>query len=109
MNTFVIAGPNTITTTVGLQIGGTPTIGTGNPVTWQTQCNTDTFSVTGPGGSVPPVICGTNTGQHGELFYCKNIKSFTTLICIYSPNLYDQYLFIYDLVRLLYFGFYCLL
>ena len=65
MNTFVIAGPNTITTTVSQQIGGNPTIANGSPVTWQTQCNTDTFSVTGPGGSVPPVICGANSGQHG--------------------------------------------
>jgi hypothetical protein len=36
----------------------------------ETQCSTDQFSITGPGGSVPPVICGTNTGQHGwETFF----------------------------------------
>ena len=28
------------------------------------QCLTDTFSVTNPGGPAPPVICGTNTGKH---------------------------------------------
>jgi len=28
------------------------------------QCNTDSFSVTNPGGKAPPVICGTNTGEH---------------------------------------------
>ena len=27
-------------------------------------CNTDTLTVTNPGGHVPPVICGYNTGQH---------------------------------------------
>ena len=27
-------------------------------------CNTDTLTVTNPGGTVPPVICGVNTGQH---------------------------------------------
>jgi len=27
-------------------------------------CLTDTFSVSNPGGNSPPVICGTNTGQH---------------------------------------------
>ncbi len=32
----------------------------------QTQCNTDTFSVTGPAASVPPVICGTNSGSHSN-------------------------------------------
>ena len=27
-------------------------------------CNTDSLTVTNPGGSVPPTICGYNTGQH---------------------------------------------
>ena len=27
-------------------------------------CNTDTLTVSNPGGSVPPTICGLNTGQH---------------------------------------------
>ena len=27
-------------------------------------CNTDTLTVSNPGGAVPPVICGVNTGQH---------------------------------------------
>lgn len=27
-------------------------------------CITDTLSITNPGGAVPPIICGTNTGQH---------------------------------------------
>ncbi len=32
-----------------------------------TECLTDTFSLTGPAGSVPPVICGTNSGEHGNI------------------------------------------
>merc|ERR1719427_224464 len=27
-------------------------------------CDTDSFSVTSPGGKAPPLICGVNTGQH---------------------------------------------
>ena len=27
-------------------------------------CNTDILTVSNPGGSVPPTICGYNTGQH---------------------------------------------
>ena len=27
-------------------------------------CQTDTLTVTNPGGSTPPTICGYNTGQH---------------------------------------------
>ena len=27
-------------------------------------CNTDTLTVSNPGGAVPPTICGYNTGQH---------------------------------------------
>ena len=46
MNTFVIAGPNTITVTAASIVGGSPAIG-GQTVTMQGQCNTDTFSVTG--------------------------------------------------------------
>jgi hypothetical protein len=35
-----------------------------------TNCQTDTFSVTGS-GSTPPVICGTNTGYHSKGFFIK--------------------------------------
>ena len=31
------------------------------------QCSVDTFSVTSPGSSGTPVICGTNTGEHSKL------------------------------------------
>ncbi len=29
-------------------------------------CLTDTFEVTNPGGVTPPTICGTNTGEHSK-------------------------------------------
>ena len=33
-----------------------------------TQCLTDTFSVTNPGGGyAPPTICGRNTGEHSTV------------------------------------------
>ena len=35
-------------------------------VTTATQCLTDTFTMTGVPGSVPPTICGTNSGYHGN-------------------------------------------
>jgi hypothetical protein len=56
-STFVISGPSTLTASVA-------TGPTGKEVSFATQCLTDTFSLTGPIGSVPPVICGTNTGEH---------------------------------------------
>ena len=31
------------------------------------QCQTDAFSVTAPGNNAPPVICGTNSGEHSKL------------------------------------------
>ena len=68
-NTFVIAGPNTVATTIGTLIFGIPAGIAGREATQETQCNTDTFTITGPAGATPPVICGTNTGQHGNLIF----------------------------------------
>ena len=65
-NTFVIAGPNTVTQTVGFITGGSVTTAAGVPFTSATQCQTDTFSITGVPGANPPVICGTNSGYHGK-------------------------------------------
>lgn len=57
--TFVLNDPVTATTiTVGPT---TAAAGTANSLG---ACNTDQFSVTAPGGKSPPVICGTNTGEH---------------------------------------------
>ncbi len=65
-NTFVIAGPSTVTLTLGYLTGGSVTTAAGVPYTTQTQCQTDTFSITGVPGGIPPVICGTNSGYHGK-------------------------------------------
>jgi len=57
--TFAMSNPVTATT---ITIGPTTAAaGTGNSLG---QCQTDTFTVTNPGGNAPPVICGTNTGEH---------------------------------------------
>jgi len=57
--TFVLNNPVTITTvTVG---PGTAAAGSATRIG---NCDTDSFAVTVPGGKSPPLICGTNTGQH---------------------------------------------
>ena len=76
-NTFVIAGPSTVTTSVLKQAGGSATPGGGTPMALATQCQTDTFSVTGGTGNSPPVICGTNTGYHSK-FPSNQTKDFKT-------------------------------
>ena len=54
---------------------------TGKAINSATQCLTDSFSLTGPAGSVPPVICGTVSGEHGktksciQLLFCGNCSS----------------------------------
>ena len=43
-------------------------------------CATDTFAVSaGGGGKSSPIICGTNTGQHGE-YLLDTIQDFFVLI-----------------------------
>ena len=67
--TFVIAGPTTLTATLAYEIGGSISYlaaSAGVIVTAASNCLTDTFTLTGPAGSTPPVICGTNTNQHGS-------------------------------------------
>lgn len=69
--TFVIAGPSTLSETVGAIFGGegipddtADAVAKGLPVSAATQCSDDQFTVTNPGGPAPPVICGTNTNAH---------------------------------------------
>ena len=70
-NTFVITGPSTDVTANGYEVGGSTATGLlpapGKKISSATQCLTDSFSLTGPAGSVPPVICGTVSGDHGKL------------------------------------------
>jgi len=65
-NTFVITGPNTLTTSVNFNIAGSFSYAAGIKVGYATQCQTDTFSMTGVPGAIPPVICGTNSGYHSK-------------------------------------------
>jgi len=58
---FVISGPSTTTTSVGLMLAGQFNPG-GKAVSDVTQCRTDTFSITNQ-QSVPQ-ICGINSGYH---------------------------------------------
>ena len=58
----MIAGPSTVTTTVGGTTAG-EAVGDGEDVIDVSRCIDDQFSVTSPGNAAPPVICGTNTGN----------------------------------------------
>ena len=38
------------------------------------QCQTDIFSVTAPGNNAPPVICGSNSGEHSKSWFFNNLN-----------------------------------
>jgi len=61
--TFTLTGPSTVETAECLSIAGNCVTGTGT-YSSASQCATDLFSVTNPGGLTPPAICGTNSGEH---------------------------------------------
>ena len=72
---FTIAGPDTTTTSVARLINGVPVrtnlvapVKVGVPAALRTRCLVDTFSVTNPAGNAPPLICGSNTGDHSQSF-----------------------------------------
>ena len=65
--TFVISGPSTGSDTDavdGACKNGVFTSPSPATCSLASQCLTDSFSITNPGGSAPPTICGTNTGKH---------------------------------------------
>ena len=65
---FVITGPTTITTSIGLSLGGQiMSTGSGLAMTQKTTCATDTFSVSNAPSI--PVLCGTLTGDHGNIYF----------------------------------------
>ena len=69
-NTFVITGPSTDTTVIAKTLYGQPSSASSAvSMTDVTQCLTDMFSVTNPNGISPPVICGTNSGEHSTYHY----------------------------------------
>ena len=45
----------------------------------RSQCLTDTFTVSSPGTTNPPVICGVNSGEHSEQNF--HILHYATLMC----------------------------
>jgi len=61
---FIISGPSTSVTTVAKAFAGN-VLKTGKEVKLVGECLTDSFVVSGNGGGGPPIICGTNIGQHG--------------------------------------------
>ena len=68
-DTFTITGPSTLTLTSVAVIGGN-VVGATATHSGATQCSTDLFSVSNPGGSItPPSICGSNTGEHSKLYF----------------------------------------
>ena len=82
-STFVITGPSTDTNSLQLATAGVALAGGGKILTTMTQCLSDTFSVTNPGGQSPPVICGTNTGEHSKEHMKKSL-----LVYIHRHNMF---------------------
>jgi hypothetical protein len=78
-NTFVIAGPSTAVASTVKITGGSVTPGAGLAASPRTQCQTDTFTITGVPGGTPPTICGINTGYHGNYVYLKRHRPMHTL------------------------------
>ena len=66
-DTFVISGPSTSVATASTQnlhLNGIASIGAGKKNADVTRCATDTFSITNQ--NTVPLICGTNSGVHGN-------------------------------------------
>lgn len=70
---FTITGPSTSTLSSAALLNGNiiQTPGNGVAVTDASRCLADQFSVTNPGGTAPPTICGVNTGEHSKLFFLR--------------------------------------
>merc|ERR1711970_725029 len=70
---FVLSNPVTVTTiTIGPASTGA---GSGNSLG---ECQTDTFAVSSPCGKAPPVIGGTNTGEHMYIPACDQCNVLTS-------------------------------
>ena len=79
-DTFTITGPSTLTTSTVKTISGSVSTGDGLASTGASQCATDLFSVTNPGGSTtPPAICGTNTGEHSMVYFFSQLKTYPAM------------------------------
>ena len=51
------------------------------------QCQTDIFSVTAPGNNAPPVICGTNTGEHSKHEISSTLTIYYKYLCACSISI----------------------
>jgi hypothetical protein len=84
---FVITGPSTGSNTLaadGKATGGV--VGAGASINRASKCLTDIFTVTNPGGTAPPAICGINTAQHSKILFnifhtlCLTIRIFPVYV-----------------------------
>jgi hypothetical protein len=68
---FVITGPSTGSNTEAVDGKATGGVagGTGQDINRASKCLTDIFTVTNPGGTSPPAICGINTAQHSKILF----------------------------------------
>ena len=68
---FALSGPSTISDSIGRAAAGRLIKNNGGTfgveVTDAGQCLTDAFTVSSPGNTVPPVLCGNLQGEHGWL------------------------------------------
>ena len=75
-SSFVITGPSTSSVSLGLMLAGEYNPG-GVAVSDRTQCQTDTFTITNQ--VTVPMICGTNSGFHGNLIIMNNNASYKNI------------------------------
>ncbi|XP_040565514.2 uncharacterized protein [Lepeophtheirus salmonis] len=72
---------------IGRILNGAPTSkANGLEVTSSTRCNSESFSVSNPGGTTPPVICGMNDGYHMYVDTNSNCNDLTFLLDGSSDN-----------------------
>jgi len=72
-DSFTISGPSTSTDSAGTLLNGQlQNDNDGKTVSTRSQCLTDTFSVSSPGVSSPPTICGVNSGEHMYIDVCED-------------------------------------
>ncbi len=92
-DTFTISGPSTVSTSVAKRLPrsgilNNMPVATTAPaplisVAEMTNCLTDTFSVTNPGGPSPPTICGVNSGEHSKLKSMMHVGLFSMMLSPY--------------------------
>ena len=101
--TFVISGPSTGSDTDavdGACKNGVFTSPSPATCSLASQCLTDSFSITNPGGSAPPTICGTNTGKH-SMRSCLHL--------CFRQNYNSSLLFFIGIVWIFFLQFQCML